>query len=58
MCGWQTYLVAVAVLLVGGLAAAEPGRYMPVIDGDWWQVAGNPDLGKYTTKRQQILADL
>ena len=25
----------------------------PVIDGDWWQVAGNPDLGGYTTAKQQ-----
>lgn len=25
----------------------------PVIDGDWWQVAGNPDLGKYNTDKQQ-----
>lgn len=26
---------------------------MPYIDGEWWQVAGNPDLGEYTTDRQQ-----
>ena len=25
----------------------------PTIDGKWWQVAGNPDLGDYTTKKQQ-----
>lgn len=26
---------------------------MPYIDGPWWQVAGDPDLGEYTTERQQ-----
>ena len=25
----------------------------PVIDGDWWQVAGDPDLGPYTAREQQ-----
>lgn len=27
--------------------------WMPVIDGSWWQVAGNPDLGQYTSDKQQ-----
>ncbi len=27
--------------------------YTPVIEGDWWQVAGNPDLGKYNDPNQQ-----
>jgi hypothetical protein len=27
--------------------------FYPEIDGDWWQIAGNPDLGEYTTERQQ-----
>ena len=26
---------------------------IPTIDGDWWQVAGDPDLGEYTTPKQQ-----
>ena len=26
---------------------------IPTIDGDWWQVAGDPDLGGYTTPKQQ-----
>lgn len=26
---------------------------MPQIDGEWWQVAGDPDLGKYTNPNQQ-----
>jgi hypothetical protein len=32
--------------------AAEP-VLVPQIDGDFWQVAGDPDLGKYTTPKQQ-----
>jgi hypothetical protein len=26
---------------------------VPQIDGEFWEVAGNPDLGKYTTTKQQ-----
>lgn len=26
---------------------------VPRIDGEWWQVAGNPDLGAYTSEKQQ-----
>lgn len=25
----------------------------PTIDGEWWQVAGNPDLGELTTEKQE-----
>jgi hypothetical protein len=51
------------VLLVLGLSlqpatAADtpshrPAPMMPAIDGEWWQVAGNPDIGEYTTEKQQ-----
>jgi len=27
--------------------------WMPVVDGEFWSVAGNPNLGKYTTQKQQ-----
>jgi len=27
--------------------------YVPTIDGEWWQVAGDPDLGEYTSPKQQ-----
>ncbi len=33
------------------LPAAEP--QLPTIVGDWWQVAGDPDLGEYTSPQQQ-----
>lgn len=29
--------------------------WIPEISGDWWQIAGNPDLGSYQTDRQQPL---
>ena len=38
--------------LAFALQAAEP-ILVPQIDGDFWQVAGDPDLGKYTTPKQQ-----
>jgi len=28
---------------------------MPQIDGEWWTIAGNPDLGAYNSERQQPL---
>lgn len=33
--------------------AASVGAVAPEIDGEWWQVAGNPDLGPLTTREQQ-----
>jgi len=34
-------------------AAEEPGVLVPRIRGDWWQVAGDPDLGEWTRPEQQ-----
>ena len=28
-------------------------KLIPQIDGDWWQIAGNPDLGTLTGEKQQ-----
>lgn len=43
------------VFFVSTLAStwAVPLVPVPVIDGDWWQVAGDPDLGSYTRANQQ-----
>ena len=55
-------IVSVFCLLTGclmiSLALAQNARaddtvLAPKIEGDWWQVAGSPDLGQYTTDRQQ-----
>lgn len=34
-------------------ANASAENLRPHIDGDWWSVTGNPDLGKYTSDQQQ-----
>jgi hypothetical protein len=44
--------VVLLVITAGALPAGEP-VLVPRIDGDFWQVAGDPDLGKYTTPTQQ-----
>ncbi len=50
---------AVALVLLGVLACTvvggEEGQAVlrPAIDGDWWPVAGDPDLGKWTSPGQQ-----
>ncbi len=40
------------LLAVAALQGADP-VLVPRIEGEWWQVAGDPDLGKYTTPKQQ-----
>ena len=43
-----------AILMSTVTAALGAGQVlMPQIDGEWWQVAGDPDLGKYSNPRQQ-----
>jgi glycosyl hydrolase family 43 len=39
--------------LFSGLLFAQEAIFIPVIDGDWWTVAGNPDVHPYTTPEQQ-----
>jgi len=31
----------------------EPARHRPVIDGEWRRIAGNPDVGQWTSEKQQ-----
>jgi len=33
----------------------KEGILIPQIDGEWWTIAGNPDLGRYNTEKQQPL---
>ncbi len=35
------------------LPVSVPGRLAPQIDGEWWTVAHNPDLGKLTGAKQE-----
>ena len=47
-------LLITALAIVSNIGGnAQETVLIPQIDGDWWQVAGDPDLGKYTTARQQ-----
>lgn len=43
----------VFVLAMAAVARAEGQRLMPQIDGEWWTVAGDPDLGDLTSPKQQ-----
>ncbi|HEY3453383.1 MAG TPA: hypothetical protein VGK64_02195 [Bryobacteraceae bacterium] len=46
----------VSALILVGLRLTAPSAepvLVPQIDGDFWQVAGDPELGKYTTPKQQ-----
>ncbi len=44
--------VMAALYFAGGAFAAD-SVLVPQIDGDFWQIAGDPDLGKYTNPKQQ-----
>jgi hypothetical protein len=50
--------IATSFFLITGLALAQNARaadvvLVPKIEGKWWQISGNPDLGQFTTERQQ-----
>ena len=45
--------LAVGTMLTMPLARAQGAALVPQIDGAWWKVAGDPDLGKLTSERQQ-----
>jgi hypothetical protein len=44
-----------ALLLAGGAVAQSPdaAKRVPRIEGDWWQVASNPDLGVLGSEEQE-----
>ena len=48
--------VLFSLLLVSGYSVNAQQKepvYIPQIDAKWWQVAGDPDLGKYTNPKQE-----
>ncbi len=45
---WIGFLLILPVTLAGCRTMDTTGPVMPRIEGDWWQVAGNPDLGPLT----------
>jgi hypothetical protein len=47
-------LFLVSLLLAAGSCSFAADQVLaPQIDGDFWQIAGDPDLGKYTSPKQQ-----
>ena len=45
-----------ALILMTGLSCSRMEKseiYLPKIEGEWWQIAGSPDLGSYTSEHQQ-----
>jgi len=44
-------LALVATTPAGSVQAEE--AVVPEIDGHWWQIAGDPDLGEFTSEKQQ-----
>jgi hypothetical protein len=45
-------LLVLASSVSGGTFGADQVQ-VPKIDGDFWQIAGDPDLGRYTSPKQQ-----
>jgi len=45
-------MIAPCLVAFFALCAAEP-VVVPEVDGEFWQVAGDPDLGAFTTAKQQ-----
>ena len=50
--------IAFAFLLIAGVTAPQNSKaadvvFVPKIEGQWWQISGSPDLGRFTTDRQQ-----
>ena len=58
-------MLLAAVFVIAHLACNTPEEagetaqdrvLVPEIDGDWWQVAGNPDLGEFNSDEQEPTA--
>jgi hypothetical protein len=51
----RTFAIAVGILIASlpALFLAADTVLVPQIDGQFWRVAGDPDLGRYTTPKQQ-----
>ncbi|MGZ5566787.1 MAG: hypothetical protein ACXWKG_07215 [Limisphaerales bacterium] len=49
---WWSFFVVLYTIAIAPLHAADAPK-KPRIVGDWWQVAGDPDLGNLTNPKQQ-----
>lgn len=51
---WLTIpLATFLTLILGSICHSQEPVLIPKISSEWWQVTGNPDLGKYTSEEQQ-----
>lgn len=54
-----TYRIAFILLLAALITECKTSEkeenivYLPKLQGEWWQIAGNPDLGECTSEEQQ-----
>ena len=53
MRSWKAITSVAVFLAIISLQADGEETLTPVVDGEWWQVAGDPDLGDYTRDQQQ-----
>ena len=62
MCRIRKHMVVITLLIilsgcsemqVSGSSSSDKPILRPEIEGQWWQVAGNPDLGEFTSPKQQ-----
>ncbi|MBN2293644.1 MAG: hypothetical protein JXM70_14540 [Pirellulales bacterium] len=44
-----------ALMVSPAVSAENDSILIPKVSGPWWQIAGNPDLGKYNDPRQIVL---
>lgn len=42
-----------SIITIACTMAAHAQTFVPQIDGPWWPITANPDLGKYTNAKQQ-----
>jgi len=49
----RSALLITAILASVSIVSHAEHVYRPVIDGPWWQVSGDPDMGEYTRAKQQ-----
>ncbi len=47
------YLLIITISIFFGINAQSKKVPVPTLDGEWWQISGNPDLGEYNSEKQQ-----
>ncbi|MBN1999767.1 hypothetical protein JW935_19585 [candidate division KSB1 bacterium] len=47
------YAIIPTIVTCNAILAQDHRVLIPDIQGEWWQIAGNPGLGEYTDEKQQ-----